>query len=180
VIESYQKATPEQLAEAAKNPNLALDSAKVPMSGNGTSVGLAAQVNLWVLLIGARYMYTSASNIHLHTLGADLGFRVGKPVGFYFRLGGGYAFQSGLPEGMSTGGIHLGGGLGLDFRLDPAFSCGFGLDADALFMSQSGQLRVATSLATQNQSVNAASLQKLDGSAAGYQLRPQIHLTWHL
>lgn len=177
-IDRYQAASPEEVAAAGNDPNAALEAAKVPVEGQGLSAGLGAQLKLWVFTLGARYAYTHATELHLHTLGADVGLRLGGTVAVYGRLGAGYAFQSGLPAGLSTRGVLAAGSAGLDIRLDPAFSIGAGLDADLLFMSQDGQLRAAGSLATGSNS--ASDLQKLDGSAIGYQLRPQLHFIWHI
>jgi hypothetical protein len=177
-VDSYENATPEELAAAANDPNSALTAAKVPAKGEGLSVGAAAQLKLWVFVLGARYAFTSASDLQLHTLGGDIGLRLGDPVSVYGRLGAGYAFQSGLPEGLSTRGILAAGSAGLEVRISKPFSVGAGLDADLLFMSRGGQLKAAGSLASG--STNTAKLEQLDGTAIGYQLRPQLHFIWHI
>jgi hypothetical protein len=177
-VATYQDATPEEMAEAVNDPNAALAAAQVPVEGQGLSVGAAAQLKLWVFVLGGRYAYTNASALHLHTLGADVGLRLGNPVSVYGRLGVGYAYQSGLPDGLSTRGVLAAGSAGLEVRIDPAFSVGAGLDADLLFMSQDGQLQAASNLTSG--STSAAELRALDGSAIGYQLRPQLHFIWHI
>lgn len=177
-VEAYQDASAEELMAAQNDPNAALDAAKVPVEGNGLSVGAAAQLHLWVFVLGVRYAYTSATALQLHTVGGDIGLRLGDPVAVYGRLGVGYAFQSGLPEGLSTRGVLAAGSAGVEVRVAPAISIGLGFDADLLFMSQSGQLKAAGSLATG--SGGSAEIAALDGTAIGYQLRPQLHLIWHL
>ena len=154
----------------------ALAAASVPVEGSGLSVGLAAQLRLSALLLGVRYAFTGASALGLHTLGADDGVHFCKVVGGYFRLGCGYAHQTGLPEGMRAHGMLISGGTGMEFLVSEPLSVGIGLDADLLLLSQS--IRSAVRAAQGDSTVEA--LRSLDGSAFGYQIRPQFHLVWRL
>lgn len=77
---------------------------------------------------------------------------------------------------MRTHGTAISSGVGMEFLVDESFSLGIGLDADLLLLSQS--LRTAVQAAQGNGSVEG--LRSLDGSAFGYQVRPQFHLVWRL
>lgn len=155
-----------------------LENAEVPVSGRGPSVGAALQFKLWVLVLGARYAYTHASDFGLHTVVGDLGLRLGKTVSVYGRLGPGWAFQGGLPAGINTRGFVVEGSTGLEVQLAPAASIGFGFDADLLLLTRTGQIGAARDVAGGDVSLD--NLRELDGSAVGFQLRPQLHFTWHL
>jgi hypothetical protein len=45
-------------------------------------------------------------------------------------------------------------------------------------LTRTGQLRAAQDAAENG--VTIENLQEIDGSALGFQLRPQIHFTWHI
>lgn len=174
-IDAYLALPPNEMTQVPTAQE-ALAAASVPVEGSGLSVGLAAQLRLSALLLGVRYAYTGASALGLHTIGADIGVHFGSVVGGYFRLGAGYAHQTGLPSGMRTHGTAISSGVGMEFLVDESFSLGIGLDADLLLLSQS--LRTAVQAAQGNGSVEG--LRSLDGSAFGYQVRPQFHLVWRL
>ncbi len=57
--------------------NSMLDASQVPVQGQGLSAGLGAQLKFWVFVLGARYAYTHTPDFGLHTVGGDLGMRVG-------------------------------------------------------------------------------------------------------
>jgi hypothetical protein len=158
--------------------NSGLESAQVPVQGRGLSVGAALQFKLWVFVMGARYAYTSMPDFGLHTLSGDLGLRLGSLVSVYGRLGPGFAFQSGIPEGINTNGLMVEASGGLEFRLAEPVSLGLGLDTDLLLLTRSGQLGAVGDAASNGVTVD--NIRKLDGSAVGFQLRPQLHFIWHM
>lgn len=154
--------------------NSGLESAQVPVQGKGLSVGGALQLKLWVFVLGARYAYTSTPDFGMHTVSGDLGLRLGSLVSVYGRLGPGFAFQSGIPDGISTNGLMVEASGGLEFRLAEPISLGLGLDTDVLLLTRSGQLDAVSG------GVSTDNIRKLDGSAVGFQLRPQLHFIWHI
>jgi hypothetical protein len=163
-------------AVASGDQDAAVAASQVPVRGQGPSGGLAAQLKLWVFVLGARYAATNAEDFNLHTVGADLGMRLGDRVAVYGRAGGGLAFLTGLPPELETRGFMVSLSGGLEIMLADPISLGFGLDGDLLLLSQ--EIGSAADLASGN--ADAQDLANLDGSAAGFQLRPQLHLTWHL
>ncbi|HEX2733613.1 MAG TPA: hypothetical protein VHM70_18515 [Polyangiaceae bacterium] len=158
--------------------NSALKEAQVPVRGQGPSVGGALQLKLWVFVLGARYAYSKMPDFGLHTVGADLGLRLGGIVSVYGRLGPGWAFQSGVPDGINTQGFVVSASGGLEIQVAKPISIGLGLDTDLLLLTRSGQLAAVGSAATGG--LTTSNIQALDGSAVGFQLRPQLHLTWHI
>jgi hypothetical protein len=155
-----------------------LADSQIPVEGQGPSFGAALQLKLWVFVLSGRYAYTAAEDFGLHTVGADLGLRLGGIVSIYGRLGPGWAFQSGLPEGINVDGFAVSSSAGLEFRLGRPISLGIGFDADLLLLASQGQLQLANDAAGGN--VTASQLRELDGTAVGFQLRPQLHLIWHI
>ncbi len=174
-IDSYLDLPPDAMTRLP-TAREAIAAATVPVEGSGLSVGLAAQLRLSALLLGVRYAFTGASALGLHTVGADIGLHFGDVVAGYFRLGGGYAHQTGLPEGMRTHGTLIASGAGMEFLVSESLSLGLGLDANLLLLSQS--IRSAVQAVQGDSTVEG--LRSLDGSAFGYQLRPQFHLVWRL
>jgi opacity protein-like surface antigen len=158
--------------------NSSLEQAQVPVQGQGLSVGAALQLKLWVFVLGARYSYTKTPDFGLHTVGADLGLRLGSIVSVYGRMGPGFAFQSGIPDGINTRGLAVSVSGGLEFHVAEPVSFGLGLDTDVLLLTRQGQLEAVGSAA--NNGVTAENIRKLDGSAVGFQLRPQLHFIWHI
>ncbi len=177
----YESVDPSTLGPNT-DPNAALDGAlsdsQVPVEGQGPSFGGALQLKLWVFVLSGRYAYTAAEDFGLHTIGGDIGLRLGGIVSVYARIGPGWAIQSGLPEGINTDGLVVSGSAGLEFRLGKPISLGFGFDADLLLLARTGQLQAASNAAGGN--ITVSGLQELDGSAVGYQLRPQLHFIWHI
>ncbi len=164
------------------DPNTVADEAfaagQERVEGHGLSVGGALQLKLWVFVLGARYSYTMTEGFGMHTIGGDLGLRLGDTVALYGRLGPGFAFQDGLPDGLSTDGFVVSGSGGLEFRLAQGFSLGVGVDADLLLLAATRQLEAGAQAATGG--VSVSNLRELDGSAVGFQLRPQLHFIWHI
>lgn len=160
------------LDEAQEEAELSLEDAQIPVRGTGPSVGLGAQLKAWVFVLGARYNYSHTSDFGLHTVGGDLGLRLGDQVALYGRAGGGLAFASSLPAGLDTDGFVISGSGGLDIALSPELSLGFGADIDVLLMTQAQTLQDAAS--------RDLDVRQLDRNTIGFQLRPQVHLTWHL
>lgn len=183
-MDAAPKLTPETAAGAASidvnaQINSMLEAAKVPVEGQGLSAGVGAQLKFLIFVLGARYAYTNTSDFGLHTMGGDIGLRIGERVALYGRGGAGFAFLDGLPEGMNTRGFTVGLGAGLDVRPTDAISFGIGIDGDVLLLSSTQQLRSTASFVAGG-SVNQNTASEIDGSALGFQIRPQIHLTWHL
>ena len=161
--------------EATGQFNNMLAASQVSVAGSGISGGLGAQLKFWVFVLGARYAYTHTSDFGMHAMGADLGLRIGDTVALYGRGGLGYALLGGLPDELNAQGYYAEIAGGLDFRLGKAISIGFGADADVLFLGSTGQLGAAL-----GGSIDADTASEIDGSAVGFLLRPQLHLTWHL
>ncbi len=156
----------------------AFEAGQEKVEGSGLSIGGALQLKLWVFVLGARYSYTMTEGFGLHTVGGDLGLRLGETVAVYGRLGPGFAFQDGLPDGLNANGFVVSGSAGLEFRLARGFSLGVGFDTDLLLLAASGQLEAGAAAASGG--ANVDNLRKLDGSAIGFQLRPQLHFIWHI
>lgn len=158
--------------------NQAFDSGQVPVEGSGVSLGGALQLKLWVFVLGARYSYTHTPDFGLHTVGGDLGLRLGKTVSLYGRLGPGFGVLDGLPAGMNANGFIVSGSGGLEIQLGKGASLGFGCDADLLLLASRRQLQAGSDALSGNATVEG--LRTLDGSAVGFQIRPQLHFIWHI
>lgn len=169
-------ATPEQIASA--DEQAVIEAAKVPVQGSGPAGGLGIDLRLWVFSLGGQYTYTHAGDFGLHTGVVNLGLRLGGTVAFYTRLGGGYARQLGLPEGLSTGGFVVSSSNGFDIRLSNLLSLDLGVDGELLMLTRNGQLDGQAQLLSGN--VNQETAAKVDGSAVGYQIRPMLGVTFHL
>jgi hypothetical protein len=156
-----------------------LEASQVEADGSGISAGLGAQLRLWILVLGARYAYSDTADFGAHTLGADLGLRLGRTIALYGRGGAGLAFLGGLPEGMNANGYYLDLGAGLDVRFTDAISVGVGADMDFLFLGSTAQFNSAAG-ALSGELVSEETASEVDGSAVGFIFRPQIHVTWHL
>lgn len=147
------------------------DAGQVPVEGSGPSAGVGAQLKLWVFVLGSRYNYTQTSDFGLHTVGADVGMRIGDVVALYGRAGLGFAFLSSLPQELTTDGFLVPVSGGVDVKLSEALSLGVGLDAEVLLLTQAQ--KVGDALASDLQA------QEIDRDTLGFQIRPQLHLTWH-
>lgn len=155
------------------------DASKVPVEGDGISAGLGAQLGFWVFVLGARYSYTAAGDFDVQTVGADLGLRLGDTVAVYGRGGGGLTFVGGMPAGLNVDGYFANIDVGLEVRPWDSVSIGLGLDSHLLFLGTTGQLKTGADALTGGP-VTADTLSKIDGSAIGFLLRPQLHMTWYL
>jgi hypothetical protein len=177
----YDSFDPNEI-DANTDPNdtvqAATEDGQVPVEGFGPSFGGALQLKLWVFVLGARYSYTHTPSFGLHTLAGDLGLRLGKTVSVYGRLGPGWTIQDGLPPGININGFVISSSGGLDFRLAPALSVGLGLDVDVLLLAKTGQIQAAANAGSGN--ISAETARELDGSAVGFQFRPQLHFIFHL
>lgn len=160
------------VADAEETLRPSLESGQVPVEGFGPSAGLGAQLKFWVFVLGTRYNYTHTGDFDMHTVGGDLGMRLGDSVALYGRAGVGFAFLSSLPQELRTDGFVLPASGGIDIRLGKGASLGFALDADVLILTQAQKLEDA---ATQE-----LRPEEIDRDSVGFQLRPQVHLTWHL
>jgi hypothetical protein len=160
------------LEDVEGNLQPSLESGEVPVEGFGPSAGLGAQLKLWVFVLGTRYNYTTTSDFDVHTVAVDLGLRLGDEVALYGRAGLGLAFLSSLPSELTTDGFTLPASGGLDFKLSEAVSLGLGLDVEVLLLTQAQKLQSAATMQLQPQ--------EIDRDSIGFQLRPQLHLTWHL
>ncbi len=169
-----------ELAASVQNGQIDvdLDSAQIPVEGDGLSAGIGAQLSLWVFVLGARYSYSHTPDFGFHTVGGDLGLRFGEKVALYGRGGVGFAMVGGLPEELSANGFYLDVGMGLDIVPSKFFSFGFGAEGELLFLGSTRQLQSATDAVGGGISVDT--LREADGSAIGYLIRPQVHVTWHL
>lgn len=156
----------------------ALRASRVPVTGHGPNVGIGLDVRLWVFSIGGQYVFTHTSHFGLHTVEANVGLRVGGVVAYSLRAGAGYALQSGLPGELSTHGFVGTLANGFDFRITPAMSLGVGLELDALVLTREGALDASADLASGE--LTEANARVIDGSALGFQLRPQLQFIWHI
>lgn len=152
--------------------DLSVEEGDVPVEGSGFSAGLGAQFKAWVFVVGARYNLTSTQDFGLHTVAGDLGLRLGDEVALYGRAGLGLAFMSSLPEELKTNGFVIPASGGLDFKINDAASLGVGLDVEVLLMTQAQKLRDAVS--------GELRPEEVDRDSAGFQIRPQLHFTWHI
>lgn len=172
---------PSNVAPGTSSDDVAnqhFDDGQVPVDGSGVSFGAALQLKLWVFVLGTRYAYTPTPDFGLHTIGGDLGLRLGKTVSLYGRLGPGYAFLDRMPPGINANGFVVSGSGGLEVRVGPGASLGFGLDTDLLLLASRRQLRAGSDALGGNATLEG--LRTLDGSAVGFQLRPQLHFIWHI
>lgn len=173
-FDTSSKLSRAELAEL--NAELALRGVQSPKTGHGPSAGLAAQIKLWIFILAARYEGTKTPGFALHTVGGDLGMRLGQRVSLYGRGGLGYTIVKGLPAIIKTQGIALTTSGGVDIQLTQAISVGIGCDADLLFLSQA----LDTKTALGPSATSTIDVAELEGSVIGFLVRPQLHLTWHM
>ncbi|MEN9579687.1 MAG: hypothetical protein RJA70_2696 [Pseudomonadota bacterium] len=155
------------------------DASQVPVKGDGLSAGLGAQLSFLVFVLGARYSYAAAGDFDVQSIGADLGLRLGETVAVYGRGGGGLAFVGGMPDGLNVSGYFANIDVGMEVRPWDAVSIGLGLDSHLLFLGTTGQLQAGADALT-GKPISAETLGDIDGSAIGFLIRPQLHVTWFL